>query len=69
MNHKQRVEPTKQRVDAAVRITGATRDENDHPALRKIARACIALARQQLDQERQPTKPKGQNASGEADHA
>ncbi|NMN98455.1 hypothetical protein [Antrihabitans stalactiti] len=69
MTHKQRAELTKKRADEAVRIVGVTRDENDHPALRKIARACIALARQQLDQERQPAKSNEQMSSREAEHA
>ncbi|MGW4844869.1 hypothetical protein [Nocardia brasiliensis] len=37
--------------DSPVSITGEKRNADDVTALRKIARACIALARQQLTQE------------------
>jgi len=46
---------TKQSAAAveSVRITGQKHDADNQTALRKIARACIALAQQQLSQERQ----------------
>ncbi len=55
--------------DGSVRITGVKRDGHDHIALRKIARACIAIAKDQLDQERRQKKPKKYRSSKEADNA
>jgi len=42
---------THQPADAPVRITG---EERLHPALRKLGRACIALARWQREQQQRP---------------
>ena len=42
---------THQPPDAPVRITG---EERLHPALRKLGRACIALARWQREQQQRP---------------
>ena len=42
---------THQPSDAPVRVTG---EERLHPALRKLGRACIALARWQREQQQRP---------------
>ena len=42
---------THQPSDAPVRITG---EQRLHPALRKLGRACIALARWQREQQQRP---------------
>ena len=52
---------THQPSDAPVRVTG---EERLHPALRKLGRACIALARWQREQQqRPPNAPSGDAAS------
>ena len=52
---------THQPSDAPVRITG---EQRLHPALRKLGRACIALARWQREQQqRPPNAPLGDAAS------
>lgn len=49
----------------SVRITGVKHDDHNRAALRKVARACIALARDQLDLERRRRKPqKPRSAKG-----
>ena len=52
---------THQPPDAPVRVTG---EERLHPALRKLGRACIALARSQRElQQRPPEAPPDDTAS------
>ena len=52
---------THQPSDAPVRVTG---EERLHPALRKLGRACIALARWQREQQQRPPEaPPGDAAS------
>ena len=52
---------THQPPDAPVRVTG---EERLHPALRKLGRACIALARWQREQQQRPPEaPPGDAAS------
>ena len=55
---------THQPSDAPVRITG---EQRLHPALRKLGRACIALARWQREQQQRPPEaPPGDAASSSA---
>ena len=50
--------------DVPVRVTG---EERLHPALRKLGRACIALARWQREQQQRPPEaPPGDAASSSA---
>jgi hypothetical protein len=52
---------THQPADRPVHITG---EERLHPALRKLGRACIALARWQREQQQRPPEtPPGDTAS------
>ncbi len=55
---------THQPPDAPVRITG---EERLHPALRKLGRACIALARWQREQQQRPPEVPPGDAASSAD--
>jgi len=50
--------------DAPVRVTG---EERLHPALRKLGRACIALARWQREQQQRPPEAPPDDAASSAD--
>ena len=55
---------THQPSDAPVRVTG---EERLHPALRKLGRACIALARWQREQQQRPPEVPPGDAASSAD--
>ncbi len=50
--------------DVPVRVTG---EERLHPALRKLGRACIALARWQREQQQRPPEAPPGDAASSAD--
>ena len=54
---------THQPSDAPVRVTG---EERLHPALRKLGRACIALARWQREQQQRPPEVSPGDATSSA---
>jgi len=60
---------TKQSADSmeSVRITGQKHTADNQTALRKIARACIALARQQIDQEQRQQRDSAPAPTPEGD--